>query len=460
MSRAALPFDMAGLMAAYADGAVTPLDATEDQLERIARLDGVLNSYVTVCRESALKQAESATAAWRQGGPKPALLGVPINVKDIFETAGIRTTCSSRILHDHVPTRDATIVARLRKAGAVLLGKANMLEFAYGAIHPDYGPAHNPWDPRRSTSGSSSGSAASVGGGLAYGSVGTDTGGSIRIPSAYCGLVGIKPTYGLVPRTGCYALSWSLDHVGPMTRTVRDAAILLQVLAGHDLDDPGSAHATAGNYPADVERSIRGLRVGVWAELGAVGVTEGVQRQFNAALAGLKDAGAVVRDVAVPERIHTDTLFMGILLPEATSIHMQWLRERPEDYASDTRLRITAGAAMPSSFYIDAQRYRRIYRSAFERVLQDVDVIVVPTTPTTAPIEGDIAGLPELTMRTAPFEPSPAGEPMISAPQTSRSWRRSGDTFSGMTTFSLYPFTFATRARPIPVFPDDGSRSV
>ncbi|MHB8730684.1 MAG: amidase [bacterium] len=404
------------LLTAYSNKSISPFEVAETLLKRIEAVDPILNTYITIARDEALAEAEVATAAWKRGRKLP-LLGVPVNVKDIFLTAGMRTTCGSRILKNHVPDRDATVVQRLRKAGAILLGKANMLEFAYGAIHEDYGPTHNPWNVRHSTGGSSSGSAASVAAGLAYGSIGTDTGGSIRQPASYCGLVGIKPTYELVSREGCYPLSWTLDHVGPMARTVRDAALLLDVIAGDGADtlEDGSGRSKPGRYLSCIDDEVRGLRIGVWSDTWETDLlAPGVRSATSDALVALREAGATVSDVSISDTDFTGDLFTGILFPEASSIHLDWLRTRAEEYAPQTRLRLQIGAALPATLYIDALRLRNRYRGALDTVLRRVEALVLPTMLTTAPREGEIADLLTRTRFTAPFNIT--GHPSVSVP--------------------------------------------
>ncbi len=225
---------IAEVAAGYRDGSLSPVAVTELALARIAALNPVLNAFITVTADQARAAAQRAEEELRRGEDRGLLHGIPIALKDLIDTAGVRTTCGGRILADHVPARNAPIVDRLEAAGAVLVGKTNLLEFAYGIVHPDVGPTWNPWAPDRTAGGSSGGSAAAVAAGLCYAAVGTDTGGSIRIPAAYCGVAGLKPTYGLVSTQGIFPLSWSLDHAGPIARTSADAALLLQVLLGEE----------------------------------------------------------------------------------------------------------------------------------------------------------------------------------------------------------------------------------
>jgi len=234
---------------------VSPVEVTQNVLDRIHRLEPQLNAFITVMAESALRTARSAESEIVAGRYRGALHGVPISLKDLFLTRGVRTTAGSTVLAEQVPTRDATVVRKLRSAGAIVVGKANMLEFAYGEVCPAYGPSRNPWNLEYGTNGSSSGSAAAVAAGLGFASMGSDTGGSIRLPAAFCGIIGLKPTYGMVSRSGVIPLSWTLDHVGPMTRTVRDCALVLEAVAGYDPRDPGSVPARRRLYAARLEQS-------------------------------------------------------------------------------------------------------------------------------------------------------------------------------------------------------------
>src|SRR5262245_61167648 len=252
--------DIATLGRLYRTRAISPTETTRAVLDRIRRLDRRLNSFITVLEQPALQQAGQAEAELASGYDRGPLHGVPISLKDLIDTAGTRTTAASRLWRDRVPATSATVVRRLEQAGAVLIGKCNLLEFAYGIVHPDYGQCNNPWDTKRTSGGSSSGSAASVAAGMAWGSVGTDTGGSIRIPAAYCGVAGLKPTYGRVSLHGICPLSPSLAHAGPLARTVADVAILLGAIAGRDPPDPGSLADPAVDYRSGLLDEVRGLR--------------------------------------------------------------------------------------------------------------------------------------------------------------------------------------------------------
>jgi aspartyl-tRNA(Asn)/glutamyl-tRNA(Gln) amidotransferase subunit A len=381
--------DVAGLTlaeagAAFRRGQFSPLQLTEAYLQRIAHLDPQLNSFITVTADAALAAAQQATDELARGTDRGALHGIPIAYKDLIATAGVRTTSASRIHAQRIPDADATVVQALTAAGAISLGKLNMLECAYGVVHPDFGPALNPWNVKHSSGGSSSGSAVAVAAGLCLGTLGTDTGGSIRNPAAWCGIVGHKPTYGLVSRHGVDALSWSLDHIGPMTRTVQDAALLLEGMAAFDPLDPGSAPA-ARFRAIDLDSvDLARLRIGVPRELLDTGADAETRRIVDGAIEQL---GAFVGSIDVAEMPSSDDLLATefvILFAEAAAIHQPWLRTRAADYAPLTRDRLEAGSAIPAIHYIDAQRRRRVLLEEFAQLHQRFDVLALPSVPVPA----------------------------------------------------------------------------
>src|SRR5919109_1169347 len=281
---------------------VSPVEATQAAVDRVEKFDRQLNSFITLLPEQALAQARATEQEIRDGRYRGPLHGIPIAVKDLYYTKGIRTTAGSKILSDFMPTYDATVIARLREAGGILIGKLNMHEFARGATNNSslVGGCYNPWDTLRVSGGSSGGSAAAVAAGLCYGSLGSDTGGSIRIPAALCGIVGLKPTYGRVSRYGVWPLSWSLDHVGPMTRTVTDAALMLQVIAGHDRHDPTTRTAVVPDYSAALTKDIEGARLGIPQEFYFEQLDPEVRAGVRAALQTLERAGAQLEEVSLP----------------------------------------------------------------------------------------------------------------------------------------------------------------
>jgi aspartyl-tRNA(Asn)/glutamyl-tRNA(Gln) amidotransferase subunit A len=403
---------------------VSPVEVTESVLARIDALEGTLNAFVTVLREDALASARAAEREIQAGHYYGWLHGVPLSVKDLFATRGLRTTASSRVLADHVPDYDATVVERLRNAGAVIVGKTNMLEFAYAAVHPDFGPTPNPWDLSRSSSGSSSGSAVSVAAGMGYGSVGSDTGGSIRLPASYCGIVGLKPTYGRVSRHGGIPVSWSADHFGPITRTVGDAAALLSAIAGEDPRDPTSGRVPVPDYVAALSGDgIAGKRIGISEPYLHYHVDAEVKGLVEQAIATLESLGATIVEIALPPPSEAVPALLAILMPEATAYHLPWLREHPEHYSSAVRERLELGAVTPAVSYIQGQQVRRRLVDAFLTGMENVDFLVTPTAPTAATaMEGDLVtgegADPELLAAvinfTGPFDLT--GFPAISIP--------------------------------------------
>ena len=370
---------------------LSPVELTERVLARIAALDARFNAFVTVLGERALAEARVAEREIAAGAYRGPLHGVPVSVKDLFFTKGIRTTAGSRVLADHIPDHDATVVERLRAAGAVLIGKTNMLEFAYAAVHDDYGPSLNPWDTTRSSSGSSSGSAVAVATGMGFGSIGSDTGGSIRLPAAYNGIVGLKPTYGRVSRHGGIPVSWSADHFGPMTRTVADAAAMLTAIAGEDPADPTSGRVPVPDYLAEIDAGVAGVRIGIADAYLRRHVDPEVARLVEAGIAALERLGASIVEIAPPPPAEAVPGLLAILMPEATAYHLPWLRERPQDYGPAVRERLELGAVTPAVSYVQAQQVRRRCTDEFLRAMADVDVLITPAAPTAAtPLEGDL----------------------------------------------------------------------
>ena len=402
---------------------LSPVTVTEAVLERIHRLNPQLNAFITVMDNEAMDAARVAEAEIARGDHRGPLHGVPISLKDLLYTRGVRTTAGSRILADFVPDHDATVVRRLRTAGAVLVGKTNMLEFAYGEVHPNYGPALNPWNPGYGTSGSSSGSGASVAAGLDYGSIGSDTGGSIRFPAAYCGIVGLKPTYGLVSRAGAVPLAWSLDHVGPMTRTVRDCAVLLQAIAGYDPADPASAREVAGDYAASLDSTPGDATVGVVEPTHDDGVTDDVRRATEGAVDALRGLGFRTKQVALPHPVQTARAILAIIYTEASTYHASWLRTRPDDYSENTRERLELGTLLPSTLYLRASRVRRVIVDAYRDLFREINVLVTPTSPFASyriedtpaePVRDSGDRMMSLVRFTGPFNAT--GQPAITVP--------------------------------------------
>ena len=370
-------------------GRLSPVELTRAILERIEALDGQLHAYITVTADSALDQARQAEAEIAQGNYRGPLHGIPIAYKDIVWTKGIRTTAHSKLLADWVPDEDATIVTRFNTVGAISLGKLSLHEFACGTAGPDdyFPPARNPWDVARSPGGSSSGSGTAVAAGLAMGAIGTDTGGSVRHPAAVCGLVGMKATYGRVSLHGVIPLSGTLDHIGPLTRTVRDNALMLQAMAGQDPRDPSSVAVPVPDFLEGIDRGLDGLRLGVpesWLAATAEHHHPEVLAAFETAKQTLRDLGAEIRPVEIPGLEDVGTLSTTIMLYEAYAYHKDDLEARPDCYTEPVRTRVGGGARYTASAYQAALRGREQLIETYAKVLQDVDVIINPGQPNPA----------------------------------------------------------------------------
>ncbi len=365
---------------AFAARTLSPVELLTDLLARIAALQPKLHAFVRLDAEAAMdaaRTAERELAARRVRGP---LHGIPVAVKDIIDVTGLPTTCHSRILLDNVAQADATVIARLRQAGAIILGKTATHEFAIGGPSFDlpFPPARNPWNPDHHPGGSSSGSGAGVAAGLFPAALGSDTGGSVRNPASCCGIVGLKPTYGLVSRRGVFPLSYTLDHVGPLTRTVADAALMLDAMAGHDPADPGSAPAPARLFGGDLGRGVRDLRIGFIRHFHETDLP--AHPEMTAALEDaarlLQAEGAEVRTITLPSLAEFAGVNRVILTSEAWSVHAPWLRARPGDYGKLSRRRLLPGAFIPAGDYVGAQRRRTQMIAAVEDALRDVDILL------------------------------------------------------------------------------------
>jgi aspartyl-tRNA(Asn)/glutamyl-tRNA(Gln) amidotransferase subunit A len=380
---------MTELALMIATKAVSPVEVVRVHLDRIAALDRDLRSYITVCDEAALAAARAAEADLMTGREVGPLHGVPYALKDLYDTAGIRTTGGSRILGDRVPDADATVTRRLAQAGAILLGKLNMVEFAYGpeGLNPHYGHARNPWDRgvHRMAGGSSSGSGVAVAAGLAPGSLGSDTGGSIRIPSSLCGITGLKPTYGRVSRAGVLPLAWSMDHVGPMTRSAADCALMLRAMAGYDAADASTSVLPVPDYGAALTGDIKGLRVGLLRGFFLEGAAPEVRATVETAARVLAGAGAVVDEVNLEQMPHVAGASLAIVGSEALAYHAERLRTRAGDFDPDVARRLRAGAYITGVNYVRGQQVRALVRDEVDRALARRDVLLAPSTPIAAP---------------------------------------------------------------------------
>lgn len=371
---------VADVSQAFAAGTLSPVELLSSLLARIEQLDPRLHAFTRLDAEAAMDAARLAEREIASGRSRGPLHGVPIGVKDIIDVAGLPTTCHSKILLDNLARQDAAVVGRLRQAGAIILGKLSTHEFAIGGPSFDlpFPPARNPWNPEYHPGGSSSGSGSGVCAGLFPAALGTDTGGSVRNPASACGIVGLKPTYGLVSRRGVFPLSFTLDHVGPLTRTVADAALMLEAMAGYDPNDPGSAPSNSRRFGYMLGGGVQGLRIGFarhFHETDTPAHPE-VTAALEHAARVLQAEGAVVQDIALPSLNEFAAVNRVILCSEAWSIHAPWLRSRPGDYGQLSRRRLLPGAFMSAGDYVGAQRRRLQMIAAVGDTLREVDILL------------------------------------------------------------------------------------
>jgi len=401
--------ELAGMIASKK---VSPVEVVQAHLDRIAAIDGKVKAYITVMGESALAAARAAEATVQSGATLGPLHGVPVGLKDLYCTKGVKTTGGSKLLGDWIPGEDATVTARLAGAGAICLGKLNMHEFAYGpeGLNPHYGTPWNPWDvtTHRICGGSSSGSGASVAAGICAGALGSDTGGSIRIPSSLCGLSGIKPTYGRVSRAGVLPLAWSMDHVGPMCRSAADCALMLAPLAGYDPRDPTTSVLPVPDYAAALTGQVKGLRIGLLRSFFLESAGAPQRAAVEAAAKLLEGQGASVESVDLKKVDLGPAVSHAVLAPEAYAYHEEWLR---------------LGAFVTGAEYLKGQRLRALLRDEVDQVFAKLDVLLAPTTPVEATAvgqsevrigDGTFPVRPSLTRYTRPFNLT--GHPAASVP--------------------------------------------
>jgi aspartyl-tRNA(Asn)/glutamyl-tRNA(Gln) amidotransferase subunit A len=370
------------LSALIRSGDVSPVEAAEAYLDRIGQIDGKLNSYITVCRDEALAEAQQAEKEIAAGNYRGPMHGLPVAVKDQFYTKGIRTTGGSAILKDLVPNEDATVVAKLKAAGSVLLGKLNMSEYAMGDafFHP-FGTPHNPWDLSRNPGTSSSGSGAATAAFLCATSLGEDTGGSIRGPASFCGLVGIRPSWGRVSRYGVLGASWSMDTVGPISRTTADCAMTLGAIAGYDPKDPSTWDVPVPDYLSMLTGEIRGLKVGVIQErVDTEAVDPEVRDNVVQAIAVLGELGADIQEVSIPLIVHSAAISNTIILTDAAGVHRQGIDEHLGEYDHNIQIRLLVGSIIPAQAHQKAVKLRQVLRQQILDALEKVDVLVMPTS--------------------------------------------------------------------------------
>ena len=407
------------------DKQVSPVEVIDAHLSRIEATEPTLNSFITLLPDHARDAARRAESQIQAGNYRGPLHGIPVGLKDLFNTAGVRTTSGSRILDNFVPSEDCTVATRFQQAGAILLGKLNMHQFAYGPTGEnfDYGHMHNPWNPEMVTGGSSGGSGSAAAAGQCTITMGSDTGGSVRIPSALCGIVGLKPTYGLVSRAGLTPLSWCLDHPGPMVRTVVDAALAMNVIAGFDPNDRATTMHELPDYTASLDGSVEGLRIGVVKEYFEAPLDAEVETAVRAALAQLSEMGAIITEVSFPMFFDSQAISGTILMSEAAAYHRDLLSTDGDKFTPSVRLRLEAGLFVTAADYLKAQQARAKFNYEMSRLFQEVDLLAGPSEPITAPPilasevtigDSSVGTTGALTQYTRPYNIS--GTPAISVP--------------------------------------------
>ncbi len=392
MDKSELPFLSASeLSRLIASRDVSPVEATEAYLDRIDSLDFKFNAYLTVTRDLAMDAAREAEREITAGNHRGPMHGVPVAVKDQFLSAGVRTTGGSRILADYVPDEDATVIANLKQAGAVLLGKTNLTEFAITGFSHRFSTPRNPWDLNTYAGGSSSGSGSATGAYMCATSLGEDTGGSIRFPATWCGLVGLRPTWGLVSRYGVMRGVWSMDTVGPISRTVEDAAITLGAIAGHDPKDRLTSASPVPDYRAALGRGVEGLRIGVVTEQMESGLVDSdVRRVVAQAISVLGELGATVEEVSLPVSAWSSPVSGTLLAVEPANNHAKWVHDNIDDYGHDDRILLLTGSVIPAQYYNKAQKLRTLVRQQVMESFDSFDALVFPTSGKTAqPIADD-----------------------------------------------------------------------
>jgi aspartyl-tRNA(Asn)/glutamyl-tRNA(Gln) amidotransferase subunit A len=383
------------LSGVLASGEMSPVALAESALEAIDAYDDTLKAFIDVYRDDAIASAQRAAAETESGHHRGPLHGIPIAVKDNIFVAGKRTTMGSKIHADFIPDVDAGVTSRLADAAAVVIGKTNMHEYALGGTtdNPHWGTCRNPWDLTKTPGGSSGGSAVAVATGMAVAALGSDTSGSIRIPAALCGLVGLKPTYGRVSRFGVFPEAWTLDHVGPITRTVRDAALVLDAISGHDPRDPGSLHSAPTRLADSLRDSCEGVVIGVEEDFWFTDIDDAIAASLREALRALERKGARVHSVSVPRLRHTEYALTVIDTAETSTVHHANLRDRPQDYGDDVRLLLECGELPSAVDYLEAQQIRRALRRDLHETFERVDVLIGPTLGSRTQTIGDTFAL-------------------------------------------------------------------
>ncbi len=383
---------------------VSPMEVVEAHLDRIDRLDENINSFLLVLREQSLIAARKAEKMILAGNYIGPLHGIPIGLKDLLHLKGIPTTAGSRILADFVTTYDAAVGERLKEAGAIIIGKLNLDELALGGTNrnPHFGPCRNPWDTTRISGGSSGGSAAAVAAGLAMATLGTDTRGSIRLPAAFCGVVGLQPTFGRVSRYGMVIARWTMDHIGPLARSVRDIAFMMNAIGGCDLRDTYASDTHASDFTTSIDQDIKGLKIGVIREIAQERTNQEIKDAVDNAINHLEGLGALIEEVSIPSLSYADAVSNIISLCETSSSQESYLRTHPNRYGNRVRERLETGSLMLATQYLKAQQARLLLIRQVKQAFKSVDALVSPTVPTVAAKLGKegiqtIAGTPFAT---------------------------------------------------------------
>lgn len=405
-------------------GDISPVDLVQSSLDRISQLDPTLNAFLDVWGESSLEEARKAEQAIASGGYLGPLHGIPVGLKDLIDVAGAETTGGSKVLEGNIAKSDATVVTKLKAAGAIMMGKLNLVEFALGTtgLNAHTGAVKNPWDTTRITGGSSSGSAAAVATGMVPIALGSDTGGSIRMPASLCGIAGLKPTYGRVSRAGVLDLSWSLDHVGPMTRTTEDCALLMNVLSGHDPLDPASSDHDVPDFTSSLQQDLSGIKIGIPADYFFGETTDPeILRAVRASIELMANNGAEIVELSMPWVGDGRTINLGIIRPEAVAVHEKMLAEHADQYTPAVRARLQTGYNVSAVDYLRAQRARQWFNHKMAETMKQIDVLITPSvpiqTPTIAactPQPGVFPAGAELAMFTGVFDVT--GQPSHSIP--------------------------------------------
>ncbi|MCP4616546.1 MAG: amidase [Bradyrhizobium sp.] len=379
---------------AIAEKKVSSREVTQSCLDRVAKFNPRLNAFMAIEADDALKAADAADAALAKGSAKGVLHGVPLAHKDMYYDKGKVVTCGTKIRKDFVATTTSTALQRLKDAGTVRLGSLQMVEFAYGPTghNPHYGPVRNPWNTDHITGGSSSGSGSAVAARLTFAALGSDTGGSIRMPAHFCGVTGLKTSVGRVSRAGAMPLSWSLDTVGPLAQTVEDCALLTQLMAGSDPEDPTASNLPVPDYVAATKQPIKGLKIGLPSAFYVDDLDAEVARVLDETLAVLKKEGAEIVKVDLPDQRQLTAACQFVLATEAAALHKRWMIERPQDYGPQVLMRLQNGLAIPAVSYLEAMRWRGPALSAYLTAVRDTDAVLAPAAPMPAPtiVESDV----------------------------------------------------------------------